>query len=138
MMAVQAEPRVAGDVASGSMRVTVHGAVVRRSREGFPRNGSVLSQIGVVGAGTAGLAAAALLARAGHDVQVLERAPHPRPVGAGLLLQPTGIAVLERLGVLDEVTAGAARISEVVGTTIGGRRFMDLAYAGLGEGVHGL
>ena len=62
-----------------------------------------MSRIGVVGAGTAGLAAAALLARAGHAVEVLERAPDPGPVGAGLLLQPTGIAVLERLGVLDEV-----------------------------------
>ena len=60
------------------------------------------------------------------------------PVGAGLLLQPTGIAVLQRLGVLDEVTAGAAWVSEVHGTTVEGRRFMDLAYARLGEGVHGL
>ncbi|MDA0163985.1 FAD-dependent monooxygenase [Solirubrobacter ginsenosidimutans] len=97
-----------------------------------------MSAIGIVGAGTAGLAAAALYARAGHDVQVLERAPNPGPVGAGLLLQPTGIGVLRRLGVLDEVAAGAARVSEVVGTTVGGRRFMDLAYAGLGEEVHGL
>ena len=30
---------------------------------------------------------------------------------------------------------GAARIERVVGTTVDGRRFMDLAYAGLGEGV---
>jgi len=97
-----------------------------------------LSKIGVVGAGTAGLAAAALLARAGHHVEVLERAPSPGPVGAGLLLQPTGIAVLQRLGVLEEVTAGAAWVSEVHGTTVEGRRFMDLAYARLGEGVHGL
>ena len=65
-------------------------------------------RIGIVGAGTAGLAAAALFARAGHAVEVLERAPDPGPVGAGLLLQPTGMAVLERLGVLDEVRAGAA------------------------------
>jgi 2-polyprenyl-6-methoxyphenol hydroxylase-like FAD-dependent oxidoreductase len=88
-----------------------------------------------VGAGTAGLAAAALLARAGHEVEVLERAPNPGPVGAGLLLQPTGMAVLERLGVLDEVRAGAARIERVVGTTVEGRRFMDLAY---GKDSHGL
>ena len=87
-------------------------------------------RVGIVGAGTAGLAAAALLARAGHAVEVLERAPNPGPVGAGLLLQPTGMAVLERLGVLDEVRAGAARIDRVVGTTVEGRRFMDLAYGG--------
>lgn len=97
-----------------------------------------MSAIGIVGAGTAGLAAAAFYARAGHDVQVLERAPNPGPVGAGLLLQPTGIGVLERLGALDEVAAGAARIAQVAGTTVDGRRFMDLAYAGLGEDVHGL
>ena len=97
-----------------------------------------MRRIGVVGAGTAGLAAAALLARAGHNVEILERAPDPGPVGAGLLLQPTGIAVLERLGVLEEIRAGAARIEAVVGTTVDGRRFMDLAYAGLGEGRYGL
>ncbi len=92
----------------------------------------------MVGAGTAGLAAAALLAKAGHQVQVLERAPSPGPVGAGLLLQPTGIGVLERLGVLDEITAGATRVTEVHGTTVAGRRFMDLAYERIGAGVHGL
>ena len=106
---------------------------------GFFREWEIFeSSSGVVGAGTAGLTAAALLARAGHSVQVLERAPNPGPVGAGLLLQPTGIGVLKRLGVLDEVTAGAARIAEVVGTTVEGKRFMDLAYSGLGEGAHGL
>jgi 2-polyprenyl-6-methoxyphenol hydroxylase-like FAD-dependent oxidoreductase len=97
-----------------------------------------MRQIGIVGAGTGGLATAALLARAGDSVDVLERAPSPGPVGAGLLLQPTGIGVLERLGVLSEVRAGAAPISRVVGTTIGGHRFMDLAYGGAeyGLGVH--
>jgi 2-polyprenyl-6-methoxyphenol hydroxylase-like FAD-dependent oxidoreductase len=94
-----------------------------------------LSRVGIVGAGTAGLAAAALLARAGHEVEVLERAPNPGPVGAGLLLQPTGMAVLERLGVLDEVRAGAAQIERVVGTTVEGKRFMDLAYR---KDEHGL
>ena len=42
-------------------------------------------------------------------------------MGAGLLLQPTGMAVLARLGVLDRVVAGASPVARVVGTTIGGR-----------------
>ena len=97
-----------------------------------------MRRVGIVGAGTAGLATAALLARAGDAVEILERAPSPGPVGAGLLLQPTGQAVLARLGVLDEVLAGAARIERVVGTTIAGKRFMDLRYPGetFGLGVH--
>lgn len=91
----------------------------------------------MVGAGTAGLAAATLFARGGVAVDVLERAPDPGPVGAGLLLQPTGMAVLRRLGVLERVAAGASPIARVVGTTVAGRRFMDLAYAGEhGLGVH--
>ena len=99
---------------------------------------ATLRRVGVVGAGTAGLAAATLLARAGDSVEVLERAPQPGPVGAGLLLQPTGQAVLARLGVLEEVIAGAARVDCVVGTTVGGKRFMDLRYPGeeFGLGVH--
>jgi 2-polyprenyl-6-methoxyphenol hydroxylase-like FAD-dependent oxidoreductase len=127
MMAMQAEPRVTKAVAAGSMSETVAALSSEVSQ----------MKVGIVGAGTAGLAAAALLARAGHVVEVLERAPDPGPVGAGLLLQPTGLAVLERLGVLEEVREGAARIDRVIGTTVGGRRFMDLAYGGeYGLGVH--
>ena len=70
-------------------------------------------------------------------MDVLERAPQPGPVGAGLLIQPTGMSVLARLGVLDRVLAGAARIDRVVGTTVRGKRFMDLAYRDEhGLGVH--
>ncbi|MBN9280658.1 MAG: FAD-dependent monooxygenase, partial [Hyphomicrobium sp.] len=55
-------------------------------------------RIGIVGAGTGGLAAAAFLARDGHEVHLLERFAEARPVGAGLLLQPTGLACLAQLG----------------------------------------
>lgn len=54
-------------------------------------------EIAVVGAGTAGAASAFFLARAGHRVTVFERVPIPSAVGAGILLQPTGMQVLQSL-----------------------------------------
>ena len=42
-------------------------------------------RIAVIGAGTAGLAAATLLARQQHRVTLIERAPALTPVGAGLM-----------------------------------------------------
>ena len=47
--------------------------------------------IAIVGYGTAGQALALLLSRDGHAVEVFERAPQLGPVGAGFLLQPTGL-----------------------------------------------
>ncbi len=54
----------------------------------------------VAGGGIGGLAAAALLARTGHDVTLLERSSSLREVGAGIALQPNGLAVLDALGLV--------------------------------------
>ena len=59
----------------------------------------------VVGAGPGGTATALLLARAGAHVTLLERAEASRPVGAGILLQPNGLAVLDGLGLADDLHA---------------------------------
>jgi 2-polyprenyl-6-methoxyphenol hydroxylase-like FAD-dependent oxidoreductase len=95
-------------------------------------------RVAVVGCGTGGPAAAVLLARAGHDVELLEQAPDPGPAGAGLLLQPTGLAVLDRLGVLGEVHAGAEEVRRVHGADASGRTMMDLRYADLDPALYGL
>jgi 2-polyprenyl-6-methoxyphenol hydroxylase-like FAD-dependent oxidoreductase len=55
-------------------------------------------QVVVVGAGIGGLASALLLARTGASVTLLEKHPSSAGVGAGLLLQPNGLAVLSGLG----------------------------------------
>jgi FAD-dependent urate hydroxylase len=66
--------------------------------------------IAIVGYGTAGQTAAILLSRDGHRVEVFERAQELGPVGAGFLLQPTGLQVLWELGALDQALAhGRAR-----------------------------
>ncbi|MGD9790607.1 MAG: FAD-dependent oxidoreductase [Phycisphaerales bacterium] len=92
----------------------------------------------VVGCGTAGPAAAALLARAGWRVVLFERAPELAPVGAGLLLQPVGLRVLEEIGVLNETLALGSRVDRLRGRTISGRPVLDVSYGEIGEDIFGL
>jgi 2-polyprenyl-6-methoxyphenol hydroxylase-like FAD-dependent oxidoreductase len=98
---------------------------------------AVPHRIGVVGAGYAGTAAACFLADAGHEVVVFERVAEPSPVGAGILLQPTGMAVLERLGLLPAVLARAARVDTLQCHDHRGRIVLDLHYDDLAPGLFG-
>jgi 2-polyprenyl-6-methoxyphenol hydroxylase-like FAD-dependent oxidoreductase len=91
-----------------------------------------------VGAGTAGLAAAIFLARQGHAVRLLERVERLQPVGAGILLQPSGLAVLQRLGLLAECTALGAPVSRLYGTSCQGRVILDTRYHDWQPGSFGL
>lgn len=75
----------------------------------------MIRDVAVIGAGVGGLAVGTLLARAGHRVTVLERFAESKLVGSGLMLQPTGLAALERLGVRDEIAALGARITRLHG-----------------------
>src|SRR5215472_12476869 len=60
--------------------------------------------VAVIGGGPAGSTAAALLARSGHRVIMLEKAHHPRfHIGESLL--PMNLPLFERLGVLEQVRA---------------------------------
>lgn len=84
--------------------------------------------IAVVGCGIAGQAAALFLHRAGHRVEIFERFEAPRPIGAGLLIQPTGLAVLERLGLAEAALAHGAKITRLLGHSQRGRLVLDVAY----------
>jgi FAD-dependent urate hydroxylase len=95
-------------------------------------------RIGIVGYGTGGQATALLLARDGHRVEVFEQAPKLGPVGAGFLLQPTGLAVLWQLGLLDETLRHGARVGRLFGETREGRAVMDMRYRDLDPRMFGL
>ena len=96
--------------------------------------------IAIAGCGPAGLAAALLLARDGHRIQMFERFNTPRPIGSGLMLQPTGLAVLRELGLADAIIAQGSRIDRLFGKA-GDRIVLDVRYAALkgaafGVGIH--
>lgn len=91
-------------------------------------------RIGVVGLGVGGCTVSQLLAAAGHDVAVFERAPQVGPIGAGILLQPSGQLVLQRMGLLDRVTALGEPIEQLHALTQTGRTLMQLPYRELGDG----
>lgn len=94
--------------------------------------------IAVVGAGTAGSASALFLSRLGHRMTLYERVAEPRPVGAGIVLQPTGLAVLRALGLDAPVLSRAHRIERLRVTTPTGRSVVDLTYRVLSEAMFGL
>ncbi|MET3924808.1 NAD(P)/FAD-dependent oxidoreductase [Devosia sp. 2618] len=95
--------------------------------------------IAVCGAGPAGLATALYMRRLGLDVTILERFDEPRPVGSGLILQPTGQAVLHDLGLFDAIRALGAPIDRLHGSdSRSGRVVLDVRYDSLPKGGRGL
>jgi 2-polyprenyl-6-methoxyphenol hydroxylase-like FAD-dependent oxidoreductase len=95
--------------------------------------------IAVAGAGIGGLAAAVLLARAGHRVTVFDRFDAPAPVGSGLVIQPVGQAVMDRIGAGDAARALGARVTRMEGVEArSGRTVLDVSYDRPGGARFGL
>lgn len=80
--------------------------------------------------------------RLGHRPVILERFDAPKPLGSGLILQPTGQAVLHDLGLLDVIEALGAPIERLHGADARtGRVVLDVRYnslpgIGRGLGIH--
>ena len=88
-----------------------------------------MDRIAICGAGPAGLAMALMLTRAGHTVDLIERFDEPAPVGSGLILQPTGLSVLDMLGLYDRIRGLGHRIDRLWGTDVrSGRAVLDVRY----------
>lgn len=71
--------------------------------------------IGIVGAGIAGLTVATLLAQSSHKVQVFDQFDDPKPVGSGLVIQPVGREVLGAIGAAKEAHKKGQLITRMLG-----------------------
>jgi salicylate hydroxylase len=97
--------------------------------------------VAVAGGGPAGLAAALLLRSIDCHVTLFERFETPRPLGSGLMIQPTGLAVLAQLGLADRLCERASVIDRLLGKAAGSdRTILDVRYQSIGAarglGVH--
>jgi len=95
-------------------------------------------KIAIVGCGITGTAVAHFLGQAGHDVTVFEQAKVCQPIGAGIMLQPSGQTVLKRIGILDQVLAKAERLEGLTAKLSSGSTLVRLRYDWLNPNLFGL
>jgi len=83
---------------------------------------TLAAEVVVIGAGPAGAAISAELARRGREVLLVDRATFPRPKACGECLNPGAVAVLDRLRLLSAVrSAGSVDLTGWSLMTSGGR-----------------
>lgn len=83
--------------------------------------------IGIVGGGIGGIAAAVALHRIGVDVSVYEKVELLREVGAGMMLWPNATRVLRELGLLERVIARSGRNTHFLVRKSTGKILMSIA-----------
>jgi 2-polyprenyl-6-methoxyphenol hydroxylase-like FAD-dependent oxidoreductase len=89
----------------------------------------------VAGGGIGGMTAALLLGSAGASVRLLERVAEPAAVGAGILLQPNGLAVLYALGLGEALRRAAWRTPPAAIRGPTGSVLLELPLPDFGRGL---
>lgn len=96
--------------------------------------------IGIIGGGPAGMSAAILLAKdPSNHITIFERERIPKPIGAGIMLQPTGLKVFDTIGIGDQIRKLGAPIERFYSENHKGKVVFDLDffYQGLcGYGIN--
>lgn len=96
-------------------------------------------RIAIIGCGPAGLSAAIALHSRDFEVTLFERFEQPAPVGSGLVLQPTGLTVLDTLQLREETEALGQRINRMLGKlSTSGRTVLDISYGVVDQALYGV
>src|SRR5580700_5042183 len=86
-----------------------------------------MRNIGIVGGGIGGVAAAAALHKLGIEATVYERASRWREAGAGMMLWPNATRVLDSLGLLERVALLSGPNSHFLVRASCGKVLMNIA-----------
>jgi flavin-dependent dehydrogenase len=90
----------------------------------------------VVGGGVAGASTARLLGEAGYHVIVFDKAAFPRDKPCGEGVMPTGVRLLDRLGVLKQIPSSQRRMLRGVGFVVNGRTQIRGDFPDIGDGFN--
>lgn len=94
----------------------------------FPSMPSLVRDLGVIGAGPAGLACAIAARHAGFEVSVFEQADDIRSGGVGITIATNGLRALDRLSLLDDFFKVAQRLTRARVETADGTTLLTLDY----------
>lgn len=92
----------------------------------------------VAGAGIAGLSAAIAMAKAGHEVVIVERAAELREIGAALSIWPNALAALDFLGVGDRVRSVSLEAPTAMVRASTGRPIVRFSHDAMRRAIGGL
>jgi len=99
-------------------------------------------KIAIVGCGIGGLAVAGFLSDSNHEITLYDQFDTPAPVGSGLVIQPVGLRILEKLGAAKEAVAKGAKGYRMLGyEAVTKRKVLDVSYGpesgpDFGLGIH--
>ena len=96
-------------------------------------------KIAIIGCGIGGLAVAGFLSDSSHEITLYDQFDNPAPVGSGLVIQPVGLHMLEKLGAAEQVLAKGAKGYRMIGyEAISKRKVLDVSYGPCGGTDFGL
>ncbi|KAF2095114.1 FAD/NAD(P)-binding domain-containing protein [Rhizodiscina lignyota] len=94
--------------------------------------------VAIIGAGLGGLAAAIGIAKAGHRVTIIERAPALAEIGAGIQIPPNSTRILKQWGILENVESLSDRPEEFIFRSYrDGKVLSSVNLPALSEGKYG-
>jgi 2-polyprenyl-6-methoxyphenol hydroxylase-like FAD-dependent oxidoreductase len=99
-------------------------------------------KIAIVGCGIGGLAVAGFLSDSDHKITLYDQFDTPAPVGSGLVIQPVGLCILEKLGAAKQALAKGAKGYRMLGyEAVTKRKVLDVSYGpksgpDFGLGIH--